>query len=234
MFLDSPAQAGLLIAAVLSFVGYWLIWAPRTEVSLTGAVVKTISTGSLALAVVLGNEPIWLALGLAFGALGDFLLARRGERAFLAGMAAFALGHLVYAWGLMTLGAQIAIAPFNLSAPQIFAALCLVGVVVSTEVWLAPRTGALRWPVRGYVLVIGLMGLAALTLPAHPMSPSAAVIRLGAGLFILSDLLLSFRLFVVKGEPAQRRLSLVLWPAYWCAQALILVGVVAYAAPFGT
>lgn len=221
----------LLIAAVLAFVAYWVVWSRRSEVNLTGAMVKTVSTGALALLVLVDNGPGWLASGLALGASGDFFLARRGERAFLAGMAAFALGHLVYAGGLLALGAGFA--PLPLSTLQIGAALFLVCIILSTEVWLAPRTGALRWPVRGYVLVIGLMGLTAIVLPAHPENLSAVPIRLGAALFILSDLMLSLRLFVAQGEPAKRALSLALWPAYWCGQALIMLGSVLYALPFG-
>lgn len=230
MFVTLPGQTALLIAGFVAFVAYWLVWARRSEVSLTGAVVKTVSTGSLAL-LVLGTGPLWLALGLACGALGDFCLARRSEKAFLVGMAAFASGHLIYAWGLLVRGDEIA--PLQVSTPQIIAALCLFGVVLSTEVWLAPRTGALRGPVRGYVLVIGLMGLAALALPAHPENLSAAVIQLGASLFILSDVLLALRLFVTKAAPAQRALSLALWPAYWGGQALIMLGSSLYALPFG-
>lgn len=217
----------LLIAAVLAFVTYWLVWAKGNEVSLTGAVVKAASTGFLALAGALGLGPGYAALGLAFGAAGDFFLARRSEKAFLAGMAAFALGHLAYAGGLAARGAEIA--PLQLSTTQIIAALVLIGFSLSTELWLAPRTGALRWPVRGYVLVIGLMGLAAIALPAHPDTLSAAVIRLGAALFILSDFLLAFRLFLARGEAARRALALALWPVYWAGQALIMIGTGLYA-----
>lgn len=221
----------LLIAAALAFVAYWLVWARGNEVSLTGALVKTASTGLLALAGALVLGPGYAALGLALGAAGDFFLARRSEKAFLAGMAAFAMGHLVYAGGLAARGAEIA--PLQLSTTQIVAGLVLIGFSLSTELWLAPRTGALRWPVRGYVLVIGLMGLATIALPAHPDNLSAAVIRLGAGLFILSDVLLALRLFVAQAEAAQRALSLALWPAYWGGQALILIGAGLYAQPFG-
>ena len=40
--------------------------------------------------------------GLALGALGDFFLTRRAEAAFLAGMGAFAAGHLAYAGWMFT------------------------------------------------------------------------------------------------------------------------------------
>lgn len=53
--------------------------------------------------------------------------------------------------------------------------------------------------------------------------------RLGAALFILSDLMLALQLFVVKGEAVLRMLALALWSAYWTGQALILWGAVTYA-----
>ena len=49
---------------------------------------------------------------------------------------------------------------------------------------------------------------------------------LGAALFVASDLALSLRLFVAQGQRAQKRLSLLLWPAYWGGQALILLGAI--------
>lgn len=220
----------LLLCATVAAVGYWVVWARAETVSLAGALVKTASTGLMAVAGAASLAPMPIILGLAFGAAGDFFLARRGERAFLAGMAAFAVGHLAYAYGFFLRGAQIApqIAPLHLGWPQMLATGVLLALVVSTEAWLAPRTGSLRWPVRGYVLVIGLMGFAAIALPAHPENLSAPLIQLGAALFLVSDMLLALHLFVVQTAPAKRALSLALWPAYWSGQALILIGAMAY------
>lgn len=223
----------LLMAAALAFVGYWLLWSARSTVSLTGALVKTASTGLLAGFGAVGGWPLpWaILLGLTLGALGDFCLTRPSPRAFLAGMAAFALGHLAYGWSFLSRATEIA--PLQLAPAQAGAGLALLTLLLSTELWLAPRTGALRWPVRGYVVVIGLMGFAAIALPPHPENLSAALICLGAALFILSDLLLALRLFVARSEAARRALALALWPAYWGGQLLILLGAGLYARPFG-
>lgn len=83
----------------------------------------------------------------------------------------------------------------------------------------------MRQPVRAYVGLIGLLGLAAILLPAQP---GQGWLRLGAGLFILSDLLLALQLFVVKGRDWRVRLALSLWPAYWAGQALIAWGAVQF------
>ena len=117
----------------------------------------------------------------------------------------------------------------------IYAALiALAALLLSTEVWLAPRTGAGRCPVRGYVGVIGLLGASVLLLPAHPETPAVPILQTGAALFILSDALLACRLFLCPAGPAARWLSLTLWPAYFCGHALILRGAVLYWQPLAS
>ncbi len=229
--MNEVVPTALMLCATVAAVAYWIIWSKADTISLRGALVKTASTGLLALAGASSIAALPIVLGLACGAAGDFFLARRSEKAFLAGMAAFAFGHLAYTYGFILRGDQIAPVSqtlFSSSWLQIVGAALLAGLMLSTEVWLAPRTGTLRWPVRGYVLVIGLMGFATLFLPSHPENLSAPLIRLGAALFLISDLLLALRLFVVQTAPAKRALSLALWPCYWCGQALILVGSMAY------
>jgi uncharacterized membrane protein YhhN len=212
-----------LAAAVL----YWLRYAARETPGPGGAAIKTVSTLLPAMLLFAlapeGARWFWLMpLGLALGVLGDLCLALRGERAFLAGMAAFGAGHLAYA---AALGLRTAELGFDgVSAGEGVALAALLGLVASTEFWLAPRTGALRWPVRAYVGLIGGMGVAAILLPAHP---ARGLLQAGAGLFLLSDLLLALRLFVVAEPGWQRGLSLMLWPAYWAGQVLIALGALA-------
>lgn len=235
-----PLPFGVFCAAFLCFVLYWRVWATREVVSLTGAWVKAAAVGLVAV-LLIGDAilqpqaaitaPMALVpVGLLFGAIGDFALARRGERAFLAGMAAFAVGHLVYAVALWArtqelAGMDTAFGVTPLSATQILALIGLALLLMSTEIWLAPKTGALRWPVRGYVLVIGLMAVAAVMLADNV---GAGLLRLGAALFVLSDVLLAVRLFVVDAPHWKRRLSLLLWPAYWLGQMLLVLGAMGY------
>ena len=93
--------------------------------------------------------------------------------------------------------------------PSYFVALAL-----STEVWLAPHTGALKWPVRGYALIICVMAAMA-TLRPTPLLVSVAA------LFVASDLLLAVQMFRARGTLA-RVLPWLVWPCYWLGQALIL------------
>lgn len=209
--------AGALAAAVV----YGLRFAAREEKGGIGAGVKTASTGLLVPAMALvgqgGGGWFWLVpLGLALGALGDLCLALKGERMFRAGVAAFGLGHLAYAGGFLLRSGELGFD--GLSSGEGLALAGLVVLLISTEVWLAPRTAGLRGPVRGYVALIGAMGLAAVLLPA---APGQGVLRAGAALFILSDLMLAAQLFVTRDRGWRRGLSLTLWPAYWAGQALI-------------
>jgi uncharacterized membrane protein YhhN len=217
------ATALLSLAAALA---YWLVFAAREVKGVPGAVVKTASTAllaALALAMALAHGGwFWLIpLGLALGALGDLLLALGGVQRFLAGVVAFGLGHLAYAGAFLWRSGELGFD--GLTGAELVTLAVLVALLLSTEVWLAPRTGELRQPVRAYVGLIGLMGVTAVLLPAHP---GQALLRLGAELFILSDLLLAMQLFVVKDQGRRRVLALVLWPAYWTGQALIAWGAV--------
>jgi uncharacterized membrane protein YhhN len=130
-------------AALLAALVYWGRFCRRDDPGLTGSALKAASVGLLAAilwtAVALGQGLWTIALGLSLGALGDWFLARRGRRAFLAGMAAFALGHLAYVLGLHARAAALGFD--GASGVEGVALAFLLGLVASTEVWPAPRTG---------------------------------------------------------------------------------------------
>ena len=195
-----------LIAAGLALI-YGAVWCWNDSTGRARSVVKTGAVALLALAGARLGAAFWVVLGLGLGALGDYFLSRPGKPAFLAGMAAFGAGHLAYVAYLAGLW----------SAPHWVPMLGVVVLGISTELWLSPHTGGLRGPVRAYVVVICAMGLMAL-------GQSAPLLLWGAGLFILSDLLLALARFVLSGTRWASALSLVLWPAYWIGQFLILQG----------
>ena len=208
-------MTALLIVAAAAAALYQIAVSGRPEGGndWIGSAAKTVSTAALALAGLAGGAPGLIVLGLALGAAGDFALSRPGKAAFLAGMAAFAAGHLAYALAFLGwMGPGVA-------AWQIAALITLALLILSTEVWLAPHTADLRAPVRAYALIIGVMAALALLLPA-----AGLITALGAALFVLSDTLLALRLFVLRAPVAERVLALLVWPAYWGGQALILWG----------
>lgn len=236
-----------MFAAIGCFLAYWLIWSHKENISLTGAWVKTMALAPIAALWFFAGFSVFtegglfaylcsymglMALGLAFGAGGDFALARRSETAFLTGMAAFAIGHMLYAFAIWRssydmLRADIAdetgyaFIGWEVQPVQIAALVALATLLISTEFWLIPKTGTLRWPVRGYVLTIGAMAAsAAIQLDCLERD----VLRIGAALFVLSDVLLALRLFVVTSTRSRTALSLLVWPCYWIGQMLIASG----------
>lgn len=196
-----------LVAAVLAL---WQLLAFATAPpSWPKSAVKTGAVAALAgLGAWLGAPGLAVA-GLALGALGDFFLSRPGERTFLAGMAAFAGGHLAYAALCYELG---------VGALPTLPALGLTALGFGAAVFIAPRAGAaLCWPVRAYIGVILAMALAALGV-------SAALVTAGALLFMASDFLLALQLFVLTVGRAHRAVGYAVWALYWPAQVLILLG----------
>ncbi len=200
------AACPVLTAALIVALAYGTLWVDAPP-SRPKSLCKTLSVALLALAAAVMDAPDLIVAGLALGAWGDFCLSRPGQGAFLAGMGAFGLGHLAYA--AVFLGAGGPLSPYWLAG--------LGALALSTEFWLAPRTGALRWPVRAYAAIIALMALAASTLG---LTLAAA----GAFLFLLSDLLLALDLFLLPPQAARAALRRTLWVAYWGGQALILLG----------
>jgi len=170
--------------------------------------VKTAAVALLALPVWgagLSGADRFILAGLLFGAVGDFCLSRPGKAAFLAGMAAFAAGHLAYLLAFLALGH---------SGIDPFAALAVSLAGLGAFLFLAPRAGELALPVRLYCLVILAMVLAALRV-------SDARLVAGALLFMASDLLLALQLFVLPEGRVQVWAARGVWALYWPAQALI-------------
>lgn len=179
--------------------------APSALKSLT----KTGATAALALAGILGGAAPAITLGLALGALGDLLLSRPSNHAFLGGMAAFALGHLAYVlafWPLIGAGLHPALALG-----------IMLALFASGPIWLWPHCGALRLAVIAYSAIIAVMLALALML-----GRDHAMARIGALVFVLSDVLLALRLFRASDPQTRQILSFFLWPLYWVGQLLIL------------
>ncbi|OIP82628.1 MAG: hypothetical protein AUK37_08800 [Rhodobacterales bacterium CG2_30_65_12] len=217
------ARWRIVVAMSLADLLFWfglavaLAYLPMTQraVSWPRTAAKTAPLLAFSLAALIGGGAPWLAAGLFFSAVGDLALSRRAQAAFLYGLSAFALAHLLY---IRLFLADSGTPLWGAFAAQPPLALALVVVGLSAELWLVPHVGGLRWPVRLYVLTITLMGLAALTLPL-------GLITLGAGLFIASDTMLAVQIFRLgEDHPRARPLGRGVWGAYVAGQALILLG----------
>lgn len=215
----SASGFGLLAGLI-----YWFAYSWHNSHDLTRSVIKTLTLAPLALfwlytSATAGTSDWPMALGLLAGVIGDALLSRPGPAAFLAGMAAFGLGHLIYALAMVLRAADLGFDA--VSGAEIALIVGLLALLASTELWLAPRTGRLRQPVRAYVVLIGIMAAAAIVLPANP---GQAELRIGAALFVLSDLLLALQLFLWRDGAPRVALGLLLWPAYVLGQLFLFWG----------
>ncbi|QAX31683.1 lysoplasmalogenase [Leisingera sp. NJS204] len=176
------------------------------------SLAKTAAVALLALGAGLAGAPLLLVLALGLCALGDLFLSRDGESAFMAGVGAFAAGHLAYAALFLTRPDSDPSGLLHMPAALIAAGLLVLGLIM-TQV-LAPRAGALKGPVLAYIPIILGMGAAALTLPFGTWVFAAACA------FMLSDMILAAETFVLSAEHPLRRITpYAVWVLYWGAQA---------------
>jgi uncharacterized membrane protein YhhN len=203
-------MTALFWIAAICAVGYLPLTARPTGA--LRSVVKTAAVAVLAVSAGLADAPVMLVAALAFCALGDWLLSRDGDGAFMAGVAAFAAGHVAYI--LLFLLQPLADTARISQSPQIG----IVGVFIVfggiMAGLLSPRAGALRGAVLAYIPIILGMGIAVLVLPGPGWALLAAIA------FIASDMVLASEKFLLpQGHWAMRFAPYVVWPLYWGAQA---------------
>ncbi|GAA6179932.1 lysoplasmalogenase [Shimia sp. NS0008-38b] len=204
-------RLGILIFGFIAGLAYAVFFCHRSASPLK-TIVKLIPMSAFAVAVAISFGSGAVVLALVLSAFGDFALSRNGERAFLAGLVSFALAHIVYALFFWQRSDGALADPVILISLAVFA--------LSTEFWLRPYTGRLKWPVRVYVVLISLMGATALGVSSN------ALVVTGALMFMASDTLLAMQLFRMAADaPQQRLVSIALWCLYFVGQFLIVSGV---------
>lgn len=157
------------------------------------------------------NYGLWLLAGLIMCAAGDVLLMFESERAFLAGLGTFLIGHILYAIAFTTLpisssGIALSLAP----------AVLLAGVTLR---WLNPYlVGPMRGAVYAYMLAITAM---LVTAGASIGQGIIWPILLGALGFAISDIAVAQRQFVAP------TIKNSVWgtPLYFASQMLLAVSV---------
>lgn len=112
---------------------------------------------------------------------------------FIAGLASFLTGHLLYILFFLKPGRS----QYQKNKPLIIAAALMMAVVIAfigTE--LLPHVGELKIPVMIYMIVIGLMFIAATGRFDKQQLPHSLMLVTGAVLFVVSDTILAFNQFV--------------------------------------
>ncbi|MBE2263882.1 MAG: lysoplasmalogenase [Burkholderiaceae bacterium] len=186
-----------------------------------GRVIAKLTASScfVGVAVSLGaQQSIYgqLILGaLVLGWLGDALLLSRAPKAFMGGLGAFLLSHLLFAAAFVSGG-------WSLPAMGVAAAVA-VAFGAGVLRWLLPHTPKeFKAPVLAYVVVILAMCIAA---TGHAVASRHWAVLVGALLFTASDLSVARDRFVRQGFVNR----LWGWPTYFVAQ-LVLAWTVAAAA----
>jgi uncharacterized membrane protein YhhN len=119
-----------------------------------------------------------ILIAISCGVIGDLLLIGNSTKLFLAGMIAFAAGHLSYCLGFLQ---------FAFESIELISAMGLISLIMYFVFrWLQPKIpGSLKLPVIIYMLILGLMCALALSVGYREQLTLAA---LGATLFMVSDL----------------------------------------------
>ncbi len=208
------------MAPYLAWVGILaaMIYLPMTEdrPNPVRTVVKTLPLLFFAYAAWASGREAFLIAGLVLSAFGDFALSRVGQKSFLFGLASFALAHVLYTLHFIQISGAMPWESFVINPPM---AIFLVAFGILAEVWLVPYAGPLRLAVRIYLVLITLMGLAALSMPI-------GLAFVGAAFFIASDTLLALQMFRMSDEnPLMGRIGWSIWISYIAGQAMIMTAV---------
>lgn len=212
----TPDKIALIIGCGLALAyGAFYCWSDVTSPIRT--LVKAGGVVCLSLAVLSAGGPLLLAGALAVSAIGDAFLAGDDEKWLLPGMGAFFAAHVAYIVLFMQFGGAVPADAALLVGIQFGIVLPLLCFLY----WVSKSAGELQWPVRAYGVVILIMGILATSLwPEYPL------VAIGAGAFILSDMLLSIELFKKPdGAPKSLPQSLAIWATYFGGQLMIALGI---------
>jgi uncharacterized membrane protein YhhN len=158
--------------------------------------------------------------GLSLSMAGDVLLIfQANPRAFLAGLVAFLLAHLVYIVAFLYLQSSL-----ELGVNGLGEAIAAVGLALTAGIvyrYLSPGLGEMRLPVIFYIVVISVMvhrTLAVASVYVGPVTQPALMVT-GALLFYISDGILALNKFRFDGQLPHGRL----WnlSTYYSGQLLI-------------
>jgi len=183
-------------------------------------ITKSILSLLFVITALLQPRPVpvyfhYLFVGLIFCLVGDVCLALPQKKAFMVGLVAFLVGHVLYIFSFSTL----------VSVSYWFSPGLFIIVVISalTFFWLRPHLKSMLIPVLIYIVVITLMAIGALAVfwkSSFPISGRGLILA-GALCFYVSDIFVARHRFI-KEEYRNRLLGL---PLYYAGQFMIAFSV---------
>jgi uncharacterized membrane protein YhhN len=171
-----------------------------------------LAGGALGGGLAAGDHATWIVAGLVLGAIGDVLLLV--PALFLAGLVVFLLGHLAYVVGFAVV---VPIAGW----PRVvtWQAIATMAAGATALAWLWPYLKSMKVPVIAYVgvIVVMVIGAAAVSAAAPWSELRASLVIVGATLFFASDLAVARDRFV-QPSVVNRTWGL---PVYYAAQLVL-------------
>jgi len=157
----------------------------------------------------------YLLVGLIFCLVGDVCLALPQRKAFMGGLVAFLIGHVLYIFSFSSL-----IPISHWFSPGLF---IIVGISALIFFWLHPHLKSMLIPVLIYILVITLMASGAWAVfgKSSFQISGRALILAGALCFYVSDVFVARHRFI-KEEYRNRLLGL---PLYYAGQFMLAFSV---------
>jgi alkenylglycerophosphocholine hydrolase len=171
-------------------------------------VIPILSLAVIARVNISGVKGKFVVAGMLFSAVGDTLLAFSGKGLFVFGLSAFALAHVMY---IMAFFREPAF-----KSPRILFAggFLLYGLAIGY--FIVPNMQRMQIPVSIYIVLIIMMGISTVA-----GKNNHYLVIVGAVLFIISDSVIAFNMFVWKISNS----SFWIMITYYPAQFLIIKGV---------
>lgn len=156
----------------------------------------------------------WVALGVAFGAIGDYSLSNAERSWFLAGVAAFLIGHIAYS---IAFGKDLRVTKPRIAIIAVTALFMLALVTAVSFRMNGLGEQELILPVSVYVLVMGVM----MALAVLHQSPTW-FIAAGGVIFVISDAHIAVNHMLLSST--WRPISVSGYVTYYLAQYLLVAG----------
>lgn len=164
-----------------------------------------------------GEYALWIIAALIMGLIGDlFLVFPNIIRSFILGLAAFLVGQIIYGVTFLRFGG------FAYYDIIIYAAL--VGASLFAYSKSSLNLGKMKIPVLFYLLIISFMYTMSVSIlyKGGFNQMTAALIVIGATLFLVSDIVLAFVRFQENAKPCLRGTNLAL---YYIGQILLALSI---------